>query len=172
MSGKIYALCGYLYSEYVEQESIICVSETRELLVKRAASLKDPYADTQTERNRFVDSSAMHTFIIEIENLKLPNLPALVPATSETDTDDNQDDSCNYRFRWSYMSHTLKFYKGFYTKLELGGVIRDDIILINKFWFLPNKKISFDRIPTDNTNWRASNACLSLLEELTEYFNK
>lgn len=168
MSGSIYALCGYLYSEYVEQESIICVSETRELLVKRAASLKDPYADTQAERNGFVKLGAMHTFIIEIENLKLPT----IPATSENDTDDNQSDSCNYRFRWSYMSHALKFYKGFYTKLELGGIIRDDIILINKFWCLPNKKISFNRIPTDNNNWRASDACLAFLEELTEYFNK
>lgn len=170
-NSSMYALCGYIYSDYIEQETVIAVSESRELLANHAATLNSPFANTQDERNNFISNSTMHTAIIDIKYIAAPSVLSDITDKDDSDEVDDSNEASNSIYS-SFGPNSLKWYTGYYTVVERrSNGLTDCIILINKFWFLPNKKIEFLRNTSDYETWTMTNICIYHLRALNRYFN-
>lgn len=175
---EIYALCYYSYSNWVENESLIAVSESREYLEEYAKTkTNDTYADTDATRNKLVSDGKSHTFIVSgITFLVAPNTN---PVDEESESTSNDDSSSKKEYdTYSYTCNIDNFvekYSEYYTRPQRNKNspgITDEVILINRRWYLPNKKISFPRFETEPGMWVMCDACYGMLLSLSKKFKK
>lgn len=169
---EIFALCYYTYSNWIENESVIAVSESRDLLEEYAKTrTNDTYAGTEEFRNKLVDAGTSHSFIISgIPFLVEQLLPIQVSHKTGPNIPTNQQQCLT-----SYIGSSVSQYSGYYCRTRQNTIMRgwtDTVVLVHKKWYLPNKTIKFPRVLKPDNAWYPSVSFTEYLKNLSVYFNQ